>query len=287
MDSHSVSEKPKLLVLTTTYPRNKSSCDPSFVHELCKRLTDFEVHLIAPHAPGCETEDVIDDVHIHRFRYAPEKLETLAYDGGIAANLKRAPWKYFLLQNFLLSMFLLAYRVARRHQIHLIHAHWIIPTGLIGATLKELLPGKNRLLVTAHGGDILQLRSGIFQRLRRWVAQEADSVSVVSRSLIQNATKEKWPLSNVQVAPMGVDLQRLFTPLPQQDKPPTIVFAGRLVPKKGAQHLIGAMRLVVNQLPDCRLLLAGDGPLREELIARTKHLGLEKQIRLFRPIPTD
>ncbi len=268
-------------MLTTTFPRWKDDIEPPFVYELCRRLTDFEIHVIAPHAPGSRQSEIMDGIHVHRFRYAPEKLETLAFDGGIAANLKRSRWKYLLLQGFLLSQFFLAYRIARQHQIHLIHAHWMIPTGLIGATLRELLPGKNRLLITAHGGDVHQLRGTIFQKLRRWVAQEADCVSVVSRSLEEKAAQEQWPAHDIAIAPMGVDLHSMFVPAPRTSDTPTVVFAGRLVPKKGVPHLLEAMHRVATQMPDCRLLIAGDGPLRELLQARAKTLGLASQVEFL------
>ena len=266
-------------MLTTTFPRWKDDVEPPFVFELCRRLSDFEVHVIAPHAPKAATEEAMDGVHVHRFRYAPEKLETLAFNGGIAANLKRSPWKYLLLQGFLLGMFFRAMQVARKFDIHLIHAHWIIPTGLVGAALKELLPGTNSLVLTAHGGDLHRLRGKLFEKMRRWAANEADCVSLVSHDLELSARREGWQPGELIVAPMGVEMQRLFTPARRSGEKKTIVFAGRLVAKKGPLHLIEAVALLKESIPDCRLLVAGDGPLREQLLERTKILGLTESVR--------
>lgn len=271
--------KPRLLVLTTTYPRWDNDVEPPFVHDLCRRLTDFEVHVVAPHARGAAHEEIMDGVHVHRFRYAPERFETLAFNGGIAANLKRSPWKYLLLQGFLLGMFFRALRVAKDHDIHLIHAHWMLPTGLIGAALRELLPGKNRLLVTAHGGDVLALRGKVFRSLRRWVSGEADAVAVVSHGLAEVARRESWPKSDhLSIAPMGVDLQRVFTPAKSKPVSKRLVFAGRLVEKKGVQHLVEAIPAIVRQVPDVHLEIAGDGPLRSVLEARVVALGIREQV---------
>lgn len=204
--------KPGLLVLTTTFPRWTDDFEPPFVYELCRRLHGFDVHVVAPHATGSALYEVLDGVHVHRFRYAPERLETLAYNGGITANLRRSRWKYLLLQGFLLGLFFTALRVARRHGIHLIHVHWMVPNGLVGAALRQLLPGKNHLLVTAHGADVFALRGRLFAALRRWVAGEADLVSVVGGSLKEAGVHERWPVTAIEVAPMGVDLQRQFIP---------------------------------------------------------------------------
>lgn len=43
---------------------------------------------------------------------------------------------------------------------------------------------------------------------------------------------------------------------------PTVVFAGRLSREKGVDVLLDAFARVARELPDARLLLAGDGPLR-------------------------
>ena len=270
--------KTRLLVLTTTFPRWHKDVEPPFVFELCRRLEDFEVHVVAPHAPDAETEEIMDGIHVHRFRYAPKKLETLAFGGGIAANLKRSPWKYLLLQGFLLGMFFRAFQVAREHKIHLIHAHWMIPTGLIGATLKELLPGDNKLLVTAHGGDVHGLKGRFFQALRRWVAGEADTLSVVSRSLHEVGITEAWEAQHMPVAPMGCDLQNTFFPREKQPRRPTLLYAGRLSPTKGVPHLLEAMKAVVEANPDTSLLIAGDGELEAPLKRQCTDLGLEENV---------
>jgi len=281
VNAESDQKKTRLLVLTTTFPRWVNDVEPPFVFELCRRLKEFEVHVVAPHAPGAATEEVMDGVHVHRFRYALEKLETLAFDGGIAANLKRSPWKYALLQWFLLGMFFRAFQVGRKYDIHLIHAHWMIPTGLIGATLRELLPGENKLLVTAHGGDVHSLKSSIFKRLRTWVANEADAATAVSHNLAEAGIAEGWPKDTLLIAPMGVNLKHTFTPKQRSQDFPTLVFAGRLVQKKGIQHLIEAMPNVCRQFPGCQLLVAGDGPLLESLKERCEKLEIVGQVQFL------
>ncbi|HEY0675481.1 MAG TPA: hypothetical protein VGD25_04670, partial [Immundisolibacter sp.] len=75
--------RPRLLVLTSTFPRWVGDHEPPFVFELSRRLAQqFEVHVLAPHAPGAQLQETLDGVHVQRFRYAPEPLQQLAYDGG-------------------------------------------------------------------------------------------------------------------------------------------------------------------------------------------------------------
>ncbi|RPJ15456.1 MAG: hypothetical protein EHM37_03645, partial [Deltaproteobacteria bacterium] len=64
--------KPAVLVLTSTFPRWEGDVEPPFVYELARRLTDsIVVHVLAPHAPGSKRREILDGVHVHRFRYGP------------------------------------------------------------------------------------------------------------------------------------------------------------------------------------------------------------------------
>ena len=90
--------RPKLLVLASTYARWPGDHQPGCVHELSSRLTDrFEVRVITPHHQGAATSEERDDVDVSRYCYAPEKLQTLVYDGGMVTNLRRQPLKWLML----------------------------------------------------------------------------------------------------------------------------------------------------------------------------------------------
>ncbi len=51
-----------------------------------------------------------------------------------------------------------------------------------------------------------------------------------------------------------------------------------LLPVKGHASLLSAFRRVADQLPQAHLVVAGEGPLREALQARTRDLGLERRV---------
>lgn len=62
----------------------------------------------------------------------------------------------------------------------------------------------------------------------------------------------------------GVDTRRL-RPRPREDDVPTAVCVGRLARQKGQDLLLRAWPTVLEKVPDARLLIVGDGPLRDEL----------------------
>ena len=131
--------RPRLLVLTSTYPRWRGDSEPGFVHELARRLAvTFEVTVLCPHAPGAARRERMDGVEVERFRYAPAALETLVPGGGVLPNLKRRPAKWLLLPGFLLGQAIATRRALARLGPDVVHAHWIVPQGAVMALLAAL-----------------------------------------------------------------------------------------------------------------------------------------------------
>lgn len=69
----------------------------------------------------------------------------------------------------------------------------------------------------------------------------------------------------------------------QLDNRPFILTAARLTPWKGVDHLIAALA----QVPDVRLLVAGDGPMRPSLEQQVERLDLQDRVRLLGHVPRD
>lgn len=58
-----------------------------------------------------------------------------------------------------------------------------------------------------------------------------------------------------------------------------VLFAGRLVPRKGVEYLLRAWKGVSSGFPDARLLILGDGPLRGRLEEIASGLGISETAR--------
>ena len=61
---------------------------------------------------------------------------------------------------------------------------------------------------------------------------------------------------------------------------PVVGNVGALVPHKGQRHLIEAAHLVVQELPDARFVILGEGELREHLERQVREHHLEKHVLL-------
>ena len=279
--------RPRLLVLASTYPRWPGDPEPGFVHELSKRLADrFRVVALVPHAPGAKHRESMDGVDVIRYRYAPEALETLVNDGGIVTNLSRAKWKSLLVPTFVLAQAWAAWRIVRRERVDTIHAHWLVPQGLIAALLQSLPGRKVPYIVTSHGADLYALRGKALDALKRFVVARTASATVVSSAMLDRLAAIGADAGKASVLSMGVDLAQRFAPDPSVPRSEReLLFVGRLVEKKGLRHLLDAMPAILRAHPDARLAVAGFGPEEGALKEQARSLGLEHAVRFLGAVP--
>lgn len=258
----------KILVLTSTYSRWKDDTEPKFVDNLCHYLSRHnEVHVIAPHSPGIPREEVLDGIPVFRFKYCFEKWQTLAYDGGILPSLKQNRLRVLLIPLFLLSQCVLTIKLLRKHHYDIVHAHWIIPQGLVAVLARLFAPNQPALVMTSHGGDLFALKGKLLARLKKWIVSDADQLTVVSSAMkTKAAALQLKDTARISVIPMGLDAHNLFYPPDAGAQRSGLLFVGRLVEKKGIEYLIEAMPQVLQKHPEQTLTIVGDGPLRESLL---------------------
>lgn len=173
----------------------------------------------------------------------------LFYRGGAPDLIERQPSRILDAAWFTARFAATVVRRARRWDQ--VIAHWL-PCAVAA------LPARKPLTAIVHGGDLYTLRRlGLLApTLRALGGARLVFVSDELRALAND------PAGIVQ--PMGVDLAHFAALGRAPTTPPTILFAGRLVPIKGADTAIEAM----THLPHARLVIAGDGPERRALEAR-------------------
>jgi glycosyltransferase involved in cell wall biosynthesis len=272
-----------VLVLASTYPRWPGDPEPGFVHELCRRLTDrFDVVAVVPDAPGAQPSGVLEGVEVIRYRYAPRRLQTLVNNGGIANNLRRSAWKWLLVPAFVAGQYLAARKLFRSRRVDVVHAHWLLPQGLVAGIFSAEVP----FVVTSHGGDLFGLRGRMLTRLKHFVARRSAAMTVVSSAMRGEAGRIGLRPPAMHVLPMGVDLRARFVPdsaVPREAN--RLLSVGRLVPKKGLRFLLDAMPLVARERPDVQLDIVGFGPEEDDLRAHVQRLGIAERVRFLGAMP--
>ena len=278
----------KVCFVTSSFIRHSQDGYARFVYEQAKSLLrtrrNYEVVVVAPHAPGLARCEVIDGLNIHRFRYfLPTSLQRLAYrHEGLFNTLKSSRLALVQLPFFLLSMLFVLWRQSRGASI--IHAQWI-PTALAAIPVGRIrgIP----VCVSARGADVNTCRlSRLGDRLSRFVLNHVDSVLTVSAEF-QQALQALKIKAQVHAVYNGVDT-KLFHPRDaglckrQLDIPPEfrlILYVGGLIPRKGISTLFKAFARVKSRLPsESRLCLAGEGPLQSALEKEAFRLGIAEQV---------
>jgi glycosyltransferase involved in cell wall biosynthesis len=118
------------------------------------------------------------------------------------------------------------------------------------------------------------------RRLLKLVEQPRVGFIAVSEAIRQRAIEFGIPGEKITVNYIGIDISK-FTPggIPIAQRPPHVLFVGRLVEKKGCRYLIEAMSAVQKDVPDARLIVVGDGPLRHGLEQLAQRIGVNVDFR--------
>jgi glycosyltransferase involved in cell wall biosynthesis len=213
----------KVVVLTTSYPSPEHPVAGNFVQSSVEaaRSGGIDVAVVSP---------------------ASFPHFGVAYGGGIAQNLRAAPWKVALVPPFLAAFAAAARRAAR--DADLVHAHWIPSAVAARATGKPYV-------LQVWGTDVELARRA--PAVVRPLVRGARLVIAASSYLAEEA--RALGAREVTVVPTPVRIpERVGDPA----EPPHVLFAGRLSEEKGILEFLEA----TEGLPR---VIVGDGPLRDRV----------------------
>ncbi len=261
--------KPKILSLTSSYPRWAHGSAGSFIYHLNRHLSNrYDITVSAPHARGAAILESMDQIEVRRFRYWFPSGENLCYDAGLLANLRARPWRYLQLPVFFVLWLWSAVRLVRKIKPDFIHAHWLLPAGFVAAAVSRITG--TPFIVTIHGSDLMKLSAPVFNRLYRFTLDRASGVTVVSQAMQQKLV----PLlpaglrERVLCQAMGVDVSEFasrsgLSPSGLRGEP-SILFVGWLDYNKGLEHLFQSLPGLLLRYPGAVVQVVGEGPRRHE-----------------------
>lgn len=243
----------RVLVVTQGFPRRPDDHRAPFLLDHARALAGAgcDVTVLCPSGRGLPLRERWGDVEVVRFRYAPRRLEVLAYSGAMHRDV-RGP-KALLVPLFLVGALVAVRRWSRGGGLDVVHAHWWIPSGLV-AVLASRAP------VTAvhlHGTDVAIAR-GPLRRLARFVLRRASVVLAASPPLA--AWAHELAGIDAVVAPMPLGAGRVPAVASSAPADGPVLAVGRLVPEKGFDVLIRAVATTGD-----RLVIVGDGDARAAL----------------------
>jgi phosphatidylinositol alpha-mannosyltransferase len=169
----------------------------------------------------------------------------------------------------------------RRHRFDVVHLHNplspLVSAGVLAS--RRVAPG-TAFVATFHEyrerlNPVLEVGKRL---LRSWVDRLDGRIAVSEAALDFN--RSRFPGKYV-VIPNGVDVARFAAGdrgAPARDAArPTVLFVGRLEPRKGCEHLLAAFARVAGRFPSARLVVAG--PCDDAMARRLRRYIGERGLR--------
>ena len=189
---------------------------------------------------------------------------------------------------------LLVRRLHREFHFDCIDAHYIYPDGFAAVLLGKMLGLP--VVLSARGTDINVFPSfWMIRPMIVWSLRSAAGVIAVAAALKSAIVNLGLPSDRVCVIPNGVDLGR-FQPHDQSEArhalglPAAVKIAisvGSLAEVKNPKLLISAFAKLSEGLPDLRLFIVGEGPLRPALENLIRELRLQEKVSLVGARPNE
>jgi len=186
-------------------------------------------------------------------------------------------------------------RIIKRLQPDVIHAHDPHGVALAALALSIGSGAANRSTGSGQGAFLpalvaarrvdFHLKGNSFSR---WKYRQVDCFIAASEAIRQMLVGDGVPADRTVTVHEGIDVEHVIAApavnvheafwLPHGS--PVVGNVAALVPHKGQRYLIDAAHLVVQQVPDARFVILGEGELREHLEKQVREHHLEKHVLL-------
>jgi glycosyltransferase involved in cell wall biosynthesis len=249
----------RILTLNYEFPPIGGGGSP-VSYELGRELVaqGHDVDVVTMGYNGLPAREVVDGINVYRvpcLRKRPDVCKTHEMASFVLAALPKVA------------------RLAATRAYDVNHTHFIVPTGLL-ARLLEMRTGLP-FVVSLHGSDVpgynpdrFTLQHRAIGPVWRWIVRGAKHLFVPSSYLQQLAERQSHGRATT-VIPHGFRCERFR---PDGPKDQRILVVARMIPRKGVQYLLEALRDF--DLKGFEVDVVGDGPYLPTLMQMASELRL-------------
>ena len=224
---------------------------------------------------------------------APAHPDAAAFDATHPYTVVRTPHTTVLP---LPSVERLCERLIREHDLELLQLGHPLPAGLLGPWLRRTAGVP---YVVFLGGAEITVPGAVpgVARLLAWVLGRSALLLTVSRYTAEQAVRLSHGLARAEVLRPALETVRYAQTAVADaaaaraalglDGAPLVVCVGRLVPRKGQDMLIEAVKNLDGAFADVRLALVGGGRLADELRRQAAAAGLADRVHLPGEVSAD
>jgi glycosyltransferase involved in cell wall biosynthesis len=255
----------KVLFISSVYPRFETDLEVPWLRASVSHLKNAgcEIAIIAPSYKGLKSHE-IDGVKVHRFRYAPAKLEFLTHDEGAPSKIARNPLLQLLAIPYVISGSLKTLFLCLKLKPNIIHVHWPFPHAFM-AFFAKFFCKRTKVMLTFYSAELLLAKKKkwikpILKMFIKW----ADSVIAIS-SFARDTVKNIYN-RNIEILPYGTTFDSKMSnckELPKQNGKFRVLFVGRHIERKGIEYLIKAAARLDSA--EFQVRITGQGDLTEKL----------------------
>lgn len=278
----------KICFVTSSYPSRAGDFVGNFVEGIALEIVKLghSVYVVTPRYLDASSTESSGDLHVLRFAFSDQK------ERSSLADLK-GPIGWLKLTILMVQMLRCAVSTGKKFNVDLIHAYWILPSGLVALIAGRLL--RKPLIVTSLGTDLrIAPKNPVVRALVTLVLKRVDHCIGLSSDLELRATALGLAPSRSSVIPDGVRAD-LFTQLSRNrsalrrklslGSADVILYVGRLHRTKGLEYLVEALSILSKTNSKITLLLVGDGPEKTRLSRLAMEKSVSRLIRFLGPVP--
>jgi len=166
---------------------------------------------------------------------------------------------------------------------HILHAHHVTSYGLLAA-----VSGFQPLFVTCHGSDVLvsPKRSRLLKEVVKYVLFKAVRITSVAQHMSQELIKLGIEQAKILTFQYGIDLSKFYKRESVLESDVPIVLSTRqLKPIYNYELLLESVSYVLDEIPETRFIIVGNGPEASKLQQLSKNLGITQSVEFVGSIP--
>lgn len=170
--------------------------------------------------------------------------------------------------------------VIKKRKYDIVHVH-LFPADIFAALASLFLPRNIKWIFSEHGANNRRRTLKIFKILDNFTYSRYSKIVCVSKQV--ELALLNWITSNkgkTKVIPNAVPIPKLLNPC--SAKTYDILFVGRLVREKGIDIFLKAIKILKNKYSrNLKIVIVGNGPLKEDLGNLAVALGVNREVKLL------
>ncbi len=229
------------------------------------KMREIELDLVTTSPNKFIIDEISRNVRVHRLELHKKSLYNWTDKELITYSLKAYKYIKKIIKDF-----------------EVIHSISGVPCGIIAFLLRNEVP----YIVSLRGSDVpgfsksYSLHHYLLKPIIRKVWSNADLILANSVQLAKLAHKTS-PDIPIDIIPNGVDINKFYPIKKTKKEKIRIICVSRLIERKGIDDLIRVVQLIMKDLNNFEVLIAGEGKLGKKLKKLSSELGTTSKVKFL------